>query len=82
MYVSGGCGEKAQVITTDIPCAECPELDGSHEESNTRMVLHAIYAAQQGAQTVVVNSLDTDVLVLLIHHRPDIPANEIYFATV
>ena len=45
------------------------------------MVLHAIYAANHGAEKIVVRSPDTDVLVLLLHHRADIHAKEVFFLT-
>ena len=40
-----------------------------------------IYAAKAGAQTIVIQSPDTDILVLLLHHRSAIPAKNIFFST-
>ena len=44
-------------------------LRSSHEESDTRIVLHAADAAAHGIKRVVVCSKDTDVLVLLAFHE-------------
>lgn len=41
--------------------------------------MHAVEVARRGAETVVVSSPDTDVLVLLLHHRTQIQAGRIYF---
>ena len=53
--------------------AEIPALNLGHEEAETRLLLHGIYAAEQGSQTVIICSPDTDVLVTLpaaIGHQP------------
>jgi len=42
------------------------------------MMLHARFAAERGMQNIVVASLDTDVLVLLVHHRPAITTKQMY----
>ena len=51
------------------------------EEADTRIILHIITAAESGANVIVICSPDTDVMILLLHHRPSIRANEIYFMT-
>ena len=38
------------------------------EEADGRIIFHAITAAYSGAKTITVQSGDTDVAVLLIHH--------------
>ena len=45
-------------------------LSSSHEEADTKMVLHALSASCSGATTVHVCSPDTDVLVLLLRRYP------------
>ena len=52
----------------------------SQEEADTRIVLHASIVANKGAKRIVVKSPDTNVLVLLLHHRLKIVANEIFFS--
>ena len=45
------------------------------------MVLHAMIASRNCANNIIVNSPDTDVLVLLLNHRPNICASKIFFLT-
>ncbi|MES9882793.1 MAG: hypothetical protein ABW185_18145 [Sedimenticola sp.] len=42
-------------------------LKADHEEADTRIILHAIDASQQGFERLNIVCKDTDVLVLLIH---------------
>ncbi len=80
MYLSGGAGDRVVNIkrtgVTDIP-----HLYSNQEEADTRLVLHAADAANRGNKTIVIHSQDTDVLVLLLHHRPAIKAEEIFLYT-
>ena len=43
----------------------------SHEEADTKHVMHALNAHAQDFERVVVNTRGTDIIILLIHH--DIP---------
>lgn len=89
LYISGGREETCSMVSANLACdsgfasaaEECYDLHSNQEESDTRIVLHAIHAARKGANPIVVHSPDTDVLVLLLHHRAAIPAREIFFAT-
>jgi len=54
-------------------------LKSNHEEADPRMRVHARVAAKSGADHIVISSPDTDVLVLLLHHRPAI--SEVFFFT-
>ena len=45
---------------------EVPELASSQEEADTRLLLHASHAAQEGHRAVIVLTEDTDVFVLLL----------------
>ena len=40
----------------------------SHEEADTRILLHVAHCARQGLQKVVIRTVDTDVVVLAIGH--------------
>ena len=53
-------------------------LQSSHEEADTRMILHAREASQQGYKRILVYSRDTDVMVLLVHFFKTISAPEIW----
>ena len=44
------------------------ELACSQEEADTKLILHAYYAAKRGASKIDIFSPDTDVFVLAIHH--------------
>ncbi len=57
IYISGGKSDTALKVTKD-----------GVEEADGRIILHARIAADNGG-TVVVATPDTDVLVLLLHHR-------------
>ncbi|KAJ8334734.1 hypothetical protein SKAU_G00403730 [Synaphobranchus kaupii] len=48
------------------------ELKSSHEEADTRMLLHANHASQNGYKTTVIVSEDTDVMILCLGHCKEI----------
>ena len=51
------------------------DLKSSQEEADTRILLHAKHASDQGYTSVIVVSEDTDVFVLLIAFAKEIPAS-------
>ena len=55
-----------------------PELACDHEEADTRMLLHASHTT--GHTSVLVQSRDTDVFVLLLHLSFAVPG-KLYFLT-
>ena len=58
-------------------------LTSNQEEADGQiiLVLHAITAANRGAHKIAVESPDTDVLVVLLHHCVAIRSEEIYLLT-
>jgi len=46
-----------------------------------KMCVHARVSAENGADHIVISSPDTDVLMLLLHHRPAISASKVFFFT-
>ena len=66
--------EEKQVITTkgkDILCSPARNnttnlAPCTHEEADTRIILHATDAVRDGYRTIVLRTVDTDVLVLAI----------------
>ena len=50
------------------------ELCSTQEEADTRMLLHASHASQNGHQRIAIKSSDTDVEVLACHYQAVIPA--------
>ena len=39
----------------------------THKEEDTRIMVHILHAIQQGAKKIIVQTVDTDVLVILIN---------------
>ena len=62
VYVT--CEEKCYKISADVE--EISELFSTHEEADTRMILHAKHIAQYNYEAIVVSSMDTDVRVLCL----------------
>ena len=62
--------ENGTVISETVPDLQC-----THEEADTRMLLHAKHAAENGSQSVVIKTPDTDVEVLAYHFKNDIHAS-------
>ena len=53
----------------------------SHEEADSRMMLHVAHAAQHGHQRIVVRTVDTDVVVLAVMVSQTLPADtEVWLA--
>lgn len=77
IYLSGGLKEKV-VKVDEHGFIYVPDLRSNQEEADTRIILHAI---TRNAVNIVVSSPDTDVLVLLLHHRPAISSPKIYMLT-
>ena len=65
LYIRGGKSKKAVVIRPNLLAHECLPLFSNHREVDTRIILNAKCAAENGATTIVVRSPDTDMLVLL-----------------
>jgi hypothetical protein len=78
VIVGGGFEEVDEVRSStghDVSC-----LQSTHEEADTRIILHAIHAQHQDFERLVVVCHDTDVLVLLIHFAEQL-SKEIWFKT-
>ena len=50
-------------------------LMATHKEADTRLVLHAFDAKNSGFLNTIVNSRDTDVLVMLVHFKNKLSPN-------
>ena len=63
----------------------CTELDPcSHEEADTRMLLHVAHAAENGHAKIMILTVDIDVVVIAIaslHHLPKISELWLAFGT-
>lgn len=61
-------------------CSEVQALRSNHEEADTRIILHAHHAARADRR-LVIQSPDTDVLVLSISHFRSLGCLELWFRT-
>ena len=50
----------------------------SHEEEDTRILLHVAHCARQGLRKLVIRTVDTDVVVLAIGHSPAFRLDELW----
>ena len=55
-------------------------MDCSHEEADTRLVLHAYYASQSGYRKILIRTVDTHVVVLAVSRVQGLSVNEIWIA--
>ena len=49
----------------------------SHEEADTRILLHVAHCARQGLRKVVIRTVGTDVVALAIEHFPALLLGEL-----
>ena len=48
------------------------DLRCNHEEADTRLILHARHACENGERAIVIRSPDTDVAILAVFHFPQL----------
>lgn len=60
---------------------DVPELTCDHEEADTRLIAHAVNAADENYYTVVIESPDTDTAVLTLGHSKRIKCEVLAFVT-
>ena len=70
LYLAGGFNDaKKSVLLSNGCITAVPDLESNQEEADTRMILHAIYAAQNDdVKRIVVHANDTDVIVLSLYY--------------
>lgn len=56
-----------------------PELESDHEEADTRLLLHAGHASDNGYDAVAIKSPDTDVFVTMVGMQQHISADLFFF---
>jgi len=81
MVIGGGFKDKEKCV--DISKGTCEvmqALESDHEEADTRILLHAKQASSESSR-VVIQSPDTDVMVLCITHFQELGCNELWFRT-
>ena len=76
--VVSGAFENTENVRSNRPEMDLSSLRADHEEADTRIMVHVSNMPQR---TIVVYSRDTDVLVLLTHHRERLPARQLWMRT-
>ena len=74
--------EGKELVVTDGKQVVCvPNQDTvilspfNHEETDTRMLLHAFHAASQGHNSIIIRTVNTDVLVLAVMVAEKVPGS-------
>ena len=82
LVIGGGAtGGKLALSIKNGECTKAKALQYcDHEGADTRMLLHAKNASRD-AQRVVIQSPDTDVLLLCVTHNYEIECDELWFRT-
>ena len=65
--------ESRQVVHAEVAALRC-----SHEEADSRLIVHTSHVSTTGHETVVLRSPDTDVTVLGVAHSQDVEARIIF----
>jgi hypothetical protein len=86
--ITADCSPDKQVISTkgtEILCNNPREythnlLSCQHEEADTRLLMHAKDAANQGHNKVIVCTMDTDVVVLALGMIQQLYLDELWVA--
>jgi len=78
---------KQVVVTLDHAVVTIPVLADatalspcSHEEADTRLILHAADAAARGMNRIVIKTVDTDVVVLAVANKQHMRCEELWIA--
>ena len=54
-------GESVLSLRSSLQMGKC-----NHEEADTRIVVHILHAQKQGSKSVLVRTVDTDVIIILV----------------
>ena len=65
-------GEICKHLIEEMVC-EVDDLKCTHEEADTRMLLHALHCGTTGSRAVVIVSEDTDIFILCISFASHVP---------
>ena len=63
-----------------VTASPAVNLVSDHEEADTRIILHCLYASHHStaSSAIVLHSPDTDVFVLLLHYSHRIPQPQLF----
>lgn len=73
-FAAGDICVRLSVVGSKVTSDQVEELKCTHEEADTRILLHAKHAADHGESTVIIRSPDSDVTMLACHFQNNIPA--------
>lgn len=69
LYLGGGFTEETKTLLVNARLVtSVPGLESTHEEADTRFILHTSHVARNGTELVVLHVNDTDVIVLCIYY--------------
>ena len=71
--VNNNCFHLSSLDGQTVGSALMDALEFSHEEANTRLLLHVQHAVESQPSSIVIRSPDTDVAVLCCHAQEQIP---------
>ena len=83
LVIGGGFKDGTRTVTVRSGhCEDGRALTSDHEEADTRLLLHAKYAADaHPGCRIVIQSPDTDVFALSVAHFADLNCRELWFKT-
>lgn len=59
--------------TSVITRGDCePMEDCTHEEADTRIIVHLQHAAERGSKKIVIRTVDTDIIAILVGQLPSL----------
>ena len=76
IVVAGGFRDKETEVRSSKATTNRTHMRATHEEADTRLVLYAVHCQ---SDTVVVSSIDTDVLVIHVSHFPHVACKKLWY---
>lgn len=70
LYLGGGFNEETKsVLITDGTVTDVADLESTHQEADTRVILHSVYSVQnEGVERVIIHANDTDVIITCVYY--------------
>lgn len=70
LYLGGGFNEETKsVLITDGTVTDVADLETTHQEADTRVILHFVYSVQnEGVERVIIHANDTDVIITCVYY--------------
>lgn len=83
LFIGGGYQDgEPTVCISNAHCDDIAALKSNHEEADTRLLLHAKYISSTDDDSrIIIQSPDTDVLVLCAAHFDHLNCEELWFKT-